>query len=220
MTRKLATRLLWCCAVAGLLLFVEQAIAQNQSMDCTSEPTTHVKLAEGDESGPTHLQLGRKVSNGATIDPDVCDADVTVKGGKDHLLRVSVDFEKGAPKLPAADYLHALDVTPEYVRLKLYLPKQPRAKVVIVVPANRRERSSTLCAAICRLKRTGLPAKEKSTWSLAMLRFWEMRIRTKFCVSAFCWAVIMIVGNRTKAPMEWFQNRLPAPAPGRLTSTW
>jgi hypothetical protein len=122
--------------VAGLVLFGERADAQHQPMDCTREPTAHVKLAEGDHADATHLQLSRKISNGASLDLDVCDADITVKGGKDDLLRISVDFEAGAPKLPARDYLQALDVTPDSVNVKLYLPKQPRAKVIIVVPAN------------------------------------------------------------------------------------
>jgi hypothetical protein len=126
----------WYCMVAGLLLFGEHAAAQRQSMDCTREPTTHVKLAEGDQGNASHLQLSRKVSAGTSLNLDVCDADLTVKGGKDDLLRVSVDFEAGAPKLAAGDYLQALDVTPDSVTVKLYLPKQPRAKVIIVVPAN------------------------------------------------------------------------------------
>jgi hypothetical protein len=95
-----------------------------------------VKLAEGDQSSATHLQLSRKVATGASIDLDVCDADLTIEGGKDDLLRVSVDYEHGAPKLPVGDYLQALDVASDSVNVKLYLPKQPRAKVIIVVPAN------------------------------------------------------------------------------------
>ena len=105
-------------------------------MDCTMEPTTHVKLTNGDESSATHLQLSRKVATRASMNLDVCDADLTVKGGKDDLLRVSVDFESGAPKLAVGDYLHALDITPESVNVKLYLPRKPRAKVIITVPAN------------------------------------------------------------------------------------
>ena len=126
----------WCCLLAGLLLFAEHALAQHESMDCTREPSTHLKLAEGDQSSPTHLQLSRKIATRASIDLDVCDADLTIKGGKDDLLRVSVDFENGAPKLPVGDYLQALTVTSDTANVKLYLPKQPRAKVIIVVPAN------------------------------------------------------------------------------------
>jgi hypothetical protein len=122
--------------VAGLLILGERAVAQHQPMDCTLEPTTHVKLAEGDQSSAAHLQLSRKVSAGASLDLDVCDADLTIKGGKDDFLRISVDFESGASKLPAGDYLQALDVTSDSVKVKLYLPRSPRAKVLIVVPAN------------------------------------------------------------------------------------
>ena len=50
-------------------------------------------------------------------------------------MRVSVDFGNSTAKLRAGDCLRALDVTLEAVEVKLYLPKRPRAKAVIVVPA-------------------------------------------------------------------------------------
>ncbi len=123
------------CMGVALPLCSALAVAQNRSMDCTRDPRTHVKLAEGDQGSPTHLQLARKIAGGASVDLNVCDAELTIKGGKDDLLHVSVDFDNGMPKLPAADYLQAFDVTPQSVDLKLYLPKRPRAKVIIELPA-------------------------------------------------------------------------------------
>ena len=125
-----------CGIAAALFVCGTGAVAQTGSMDCTRDPSTHVKLAGGDQSSPTHLQLARKISTGAYFDLNVCDAELTIKGGKDDMLRVSVDFDSGAPKLPAADYLQAFDVTPQNVNLKLYLPKRPRAKVIIVLPTS------------------------------------------------------------------------------------
>ncbi len=103
-------------------------------MDCTRVPTTHVKLAEGDQSSANHLQISRKVAAGASIDLDVCAADLTIKAGKDDLFQATVDFENAAARLPASDYLQALDSTEQAVNVKLYLPKLPRAKVVVVIP--------------------------------------------------------------------------------------
>ncbi len=110
------------------------AVAQSQSADCTQAPTHHVQLAEGDQNSNTHLQVVRKVDAAAAVDLEVCDAELTIKAGKDDQLRVTVDFDSGAPKLLAGDYLQTLDVTPTAVNVKLHLPKQPRAKVVVVVP--------------------------------------------------------------------------------------
>ena len=46
-----------------------------------------------------------------------------------------MDFETGEARTPVVDYLRALETTPQAVNLKLYLPKRPRAKVLIVIPA-------------------------------------------------------------------------------------
>jgi hypothetical protein len=128
--RTLALR----CVFASSLFCGGYAVAQHKPMDCTRVPTTHVKLAEGDQNNANHLQVSRRVTAGASIDLDVCAADLTIKAGKDDMFRVTVDFENAAPKLHASDYLQALDFTEQAVNVKLYLPKSPRAKVVVVVP--------------------------------------------------------------------------------------
>ena len=104
-------------------------------MDCTRVPTTHVTLAPDDQNSANHLQVSRKVAEGASIDLDVCAADLTIKAGKDDRFQVTVDFENAAARLPASDYLQALHFTEQTVNVKLYLPKLPRAKVVVVIPA-------------------------------------------------------------------------------------
>jgi len=121
-------------AFAALVLCGRSGVAQSQSVDCTTAPKNKVQLAETDQNGKTHLQLARKVDIPASVDLEVCDADLTIKGGKDNFLRITVDFDKGTPSLPAGDYLQALDVGPETVNVKLQLPKRPRAKVLVVVP--------------------------------------------------------------------------------------
>jgi hypothetical protein len=67
-----------CYVFASLLLNGGYALAQHKPMDCTRVPTTHVKLAEGDQSSANHLQVSRKVTARASIDLDVCSADVTI----------------------------------------------------------------------------------------------------------------------------------------------
>ena len=123
------------CVFASVLLCGGYAVAQPKPMDCTRVPTTHVNLAEGDQSSANHLQARRKLTAGSSINLDVCAGDLTIKAGKDDLFQVTVDFENGAAKLPASDYLQALDFTEQAVNLKLYLPKLPRAKVVVLIPA-------------------------------------------------------------------------------------
>ena len=109
-------------------------MAQSKSVDCTAAPKSHVQLAETDQSGKAHLKLARKVDIRTSVDLEVCDADLRIKGGTDDFLRITVEFDKGTPNLPAGDYLQALDVGPEAVTVKLHLPMRPRAKVLVVVP--------------------------------------------------------------------------------------
>ena len=92
--------------------------------------------------------VSRKITAGTSIDLDICAVDLTIKGGQDDLLRVSVDFGNSTAKLTAGDY-RALDVMPEAVKVKLYLPKRPRAKVVVVSQQEPRTYKSTLSAADC-----------------------------------------------------------------------
>ena len=103
-------------------------------MDCTAVPGTHVKLVQGDENSAQHLQVSRKLQIGASVDLEVCDADLVIKGGKDELLRVAVDIENDGPASLAGDYLEVLDVSSQTAAVKLHLPKRPRAKLVITVP--------------------------------------------------------------------------------------
>src|ERR1700680_4259211 len=123
------------CVFASLLLCGGYAVAQHKSMDCTRVPTTHVTLAPDDQNSANHLQVSRKVAEGASIDLDVCASDLTIKAGKEDRIQVPLDFENAAAKLPASDYLQALHFTEQTVNVKLYLPKLPRAKVVVVIPA-------------------------------------------------------------------------------------
>jgi hypothetical protein len=123
-------------ALVSLLLCGGYMAAQSAQMNCTAQaPGTHVKLAEGDQSSPNHLLISRTVSAGAAIELDICAADVTVKGGKDDQLRVSVDVDSPSAKLTPEDYLQVLDVTAQTVTVKLKAPESPRAKVIVVVPA-------------------------------------------------------------------------------------
>lgn len=139
MTISLMQRLQIAGILTGLLLLLcMQATAQQQSMDCTKTPKDHVQLGAGDVNGANHLDVMRKVPEGAALDLQVCDADLTIKGGKDDQIRIVVDFEQGNAKLLPGDYLQALDITPQTATVHLYLPKQPRAKVILVVPPSTR----------------------------------------------------------------------------------
>jgi hypothetical protein len=102
-------------------------------MDCTKSSDKPATLTAGDESSARHFKVSRKISAEAPVDLDICAADVTVKAGHDDTLNVIVNFDGAAPKA-AADYLKALDISPQAVGVKLYLPKTPRAKVQIVLP--------------------------------------------------------------------------------------
>jgi hypothetical protein len=122
--------------VASFLLLGTYAFADTQSMNCNDKPpATHAQLAQGDQNTPTHLQLSRKIAVGASISLNVCDADLTIKGGNGDQLQVTVDLDNPAAKLNAGDYLQVLEVTPQGARLRLDLPKRVRAKVLIVMPA-------------------------------------------------------------------------------------
>jgi hypothetical protein len=104
-------------------------------MDCTRTSADHAQLTGDDQSTPSHLQVVRKIGGAAAFDLDVCAADLTIKAGHDDEFRLTVDFDSATSKVPAGDYLQALDVSPRAVSLKLYLPKRPRAKIVILLPA-------------------------------------------------------------------------------------
>lgn len=124
-----------CCLFASLFLSAADAAAQQEGMNCVQTPTTHIRFAKGDQNTADRLGVSRKVAAGASIDVDVCAADLTVRGGKDDLLHVDVAIDKPTAKGTAGDYLQALDITPQ-VNVRLELPRPLRAKVVIVVPAS------------------------------------------------------------------------------------
>jgi hypothetical protein len=124
-----------CCILAGWLFCGADALAQSRSMNCdTKLPGTYAQLTQDDQNSTNHLQLNRKIASGASVDLDVCAADLTILGGISDQLRVTVDLASPAPNLTAGDYVEALDVTPQVV-LHLHLPDSVKAKVVIVIPA-------------------------------------------------------------------------------------
>ena len=125
---------LLCCLFGGFLLCSGYSTAQSHPMDCTKSPKNHVHLLEGGQITAKHLEVIRTVEGEVPVDLQVCDADLTIREGKDNRLRIAVDFENGAPN-PAGEYLQTLEVTREAVHVELYLPKQPRAKVTVIVPA-------------------------------------------------------------------------------------
>jgi hypothetical protein len=122
------------CSVLLAFLGCGRVAAQNQTMDCTTTPQTHVTLAEGDQNSPRHLQVTRKLLPGAHIDLDVCNADLIVKGGVNELLGLTVDLGSNGTSFLLGDYLQQLDTASQTAAVKLHLPKSPRAKVIITVP--------------------------------------------------------------------------------------
>jgi hypothetical protein len=126
----------YCCALAGWLLSLGHVFAQNRSMNChDSVPPTHAELTKGDQNSTNHLDVNRKLGPEAAIVLDICDADVTIKGSNTDMLRVSVDIGSPAPKMTAGDYLQAVDITSQTASVKLNLPSQIHARVLIAVPS-------------------------------------------------------------------------------------
>jgi len=124
------------CILASWLVFAPRALADDKSMACdTRPPAVHASLAENDQNSANHLQLSRKLGLDASIDLDVCAAEVRIVGSNNDQLQVTVDIESPAPKMTAADYLQTLDVSPQTAKLQFHLLKSLRAKVVIAVPA-------------------------------------------------------------------------------------
>ena len=108
-------------------------MSDDHSMNCTGEvPATHAQLAEGDQSTANHLELNRKVGTQASVDLDVCAADLSIVGGSGDNFRLTVDTADGSTP---GNYLHTLDVTTHDVTLRLALPKHSGAKVVVTLPA-------------------------------------------------------------------------------------
>ena len=105
-------------------------------MTCTGAmPPKHMELAQGDQDSANHLQLSRKIVAAASIEIDVCSADITVVGSKSGLLEVTLDIGSPAPKATAVDYVQSLNITPDGVQLQLRLPKHAHGKVRVAVPA-------------------------------------------------------------------------------------
>lgn len=118
------------------LLYCGLANAQDQSMDCSSAPAkTHVTLAKDDQNAPNLLKVARKLPMGVPVDLEVCDADLTIKGSKDELLRITVEVGDHTPGFLPGDYLQTLDVNSQAAIVKLHLPKHPSSKVIIEVPS-------------------------------------------------------------------------------------
>jgi hypothetical protein len=133
--RRQNALLLYCISAACLLL-AGHGFAESKSMDCGDDsPKTHVEPAAGDQNSGTHLQLSRKISTAASIDIDVCSADLTVVGSKSDALQITLDIANPTPKMTAVDYVWKLDVNSGEVKLQLRLPKHAQAKVVVAVPA-------------------------------------------------------------------------------------
>lgn len=124
------------CVFAAWILLVGHAFAGTESMNCDGTmPPRHFELVQGDQNSGNHLQFSRKVASAAQIDVDVCSADLTIVGSKSDQLEVTLDVATPAPKTTAADYVQALDITPDGVQLQLRLPKHASARVLIAVPA-------------------------------------------------------------------------------------
>jgi hypothetical protein len=120
-----------------ILLLAGGAAAQTAPMHCDSEPLRqHATLMHGDQNAVRHLDLNRSIPPSGEIDLDVCFADLTVSGGKDDKLHVSVVFENPEVNHMAIDYLQGLEVSEQGVRLQLHLPASVRARVAVVVPSS------------------------------------------------------------------------------------
>jgi hypothetical protein len=118
--------------LAGSLLFPVHAIADDHGMNCAEAPQTHAQLAPGDQNTANHLELSRKVGMDASVDLDVCAAELSVVGGSGDTFRLTVDTaDGGAP----GNYLHTLDVTMHDATVRLALPKRSGARVVVTLPA-------------------------------------------------------------------------------------
>jgi len=93
-----------------------------------------MELAQGDQNSTNRLQLSRKIEPSASIEIDVCSADLTVVGSKSGSLDVTLDIGNPASKTTAVEYVQSLNITPEAAQLQLRLPKHARAKVLVAVP--------------------------------------------------------------------------------------
>ena len=74
-----ARKTILACVFASFLLYGGYPLAQHESMDCSLSPTTHVKLAGGDQNTTNHLQASRKVTAGTSIDLNSCAAPPTLR---------------------------------------------------------------------------------------------------------------------------------------------
>jgi hypothetical protein len=140
------SKILLCCFLfAGVLLTVNAAAEDHDSMSCPgSLPATHATLADGDQNSASHLQVSRKADAGAEFELDICAADVTLTASVDNTLRITVDIENPSQQHTAADYLQKLDITTSHVKLQLHLFRPLRAKVTIELPAATPELTANL----------------------------------------------------------------------------
>jgi len=121
--------------LCAFLLCGGWVVAETTLMGCERPSMGHVELAKWDQSDGRHLDVIREVGVGAAIAVDICYADVTVRAGKDNLLKMVVDFDNGVPKMAPVGYLQEMNVQSQAVSIKLPLPERPRAKVILVIPA-------------------------------------------------------------------------------------
>jgi hypothetical protein len=134
--RQKPTVLLYCLLAISPLLAQSAFAEDHDSMNCPgSLPATHATLAEGDQNSVSHLQLTRRIETGAEFDVDICAADVTLTGGANDTLRITVDLENPSQQHTTADYLQKLDITPTHVKLQLHLMHALHARVTIELPA-------------------------------------------------------------------------------------
>lgn len=110
--------------------------AQEREMKCDGNlPPKHIELSKDDENIAGHLQLSREIPSGVPVTLNVCAANLTILGGDKSFLQLTIDMDKSSRNSNAADYLEALDITPQGVTLKLDFSERPFAKVLIVLPA-------------------------------------------------------------------------------------
>jgi hypothetical protein len=132
---KVILRIVLFSLVASWLLS-EPAGVQSEPMNCQSDAgKEHATLSQGDQNSAGSLRLARRIAPGASVDLEVCYADLTILGGKDDILKVTTTLGKPAAKRAAGDYLQQLDVSEHVAGVQLHLPESVHAKVVVVLPA-------------------------------------------------------------------------------------
>jgi hypothetical protein len=132
--RRAVPKIVLFCVAAGWWVGTP-ASAQNAKMDCNSDAgKEHAALSESDQNSAMSLKLARRIPPGASVDLEVCFADLTILGGKDDMLKVTAALSQPAAGRTAGDYLKQFDVSEQNAAVQLHLPESVRAKVVVVLP--------------------------------------------------------------------------------------